>query len=900
MKKAMFFTIAMIAILAFGTIQSAYSWCIPPNPAGEDNKFELYGPHVNGIICKIYATTTDEWNDMLLHQVDIEDWALDPAWIATFGALGGPWTEQNYGGEAGYYLLDVNNNATLWPTDAGPGVPNPTSDFFLREALAYCANRSDIVALDSTAAPIYTPVPQYMAGYINADIAPGQPGAQYTYGGYTGDPATAVIILNAHHFPIGGDGWRYWDRNSNGNKDAGEDMTLIVYSRAGLRGDYGDDFVAVVTGTLKIHVDNHSHVPRSAVTTPVFAQENFNIYTGGWIFIGPDPDYLCDLYNGSNYYHPGSPPNYAGIDYPDLNTQLTGIKLATTLAAGQAAALQAQYYFALHAASIPLWSVSGVKAYQNTPVTDAAEGNWVHLVNQKGQGTNSWWSTLNMYQTGALYPNNFVHYGFSSTVTLQNIVYSQWYWDSEVVGRIYDGGAGRNPMTLATWYPQLYRSWVPGFWFSPLDGQTYTKVTITLRPDVYWQDGQPFTAADVIYTLTECNKDLIDSTRPGGALPPAWWYPTVQYMQSIELLDPYNIEILLNVNSVWAMGWVIGSVVIPKHIWKPIIGQPNGKGGWTMAPSGAANAVQGVRPDPFIIGTGPFRWSSGVGDTVGSTVTLVANKPNSVVNGITSPGYYNYYPIWPEIGTPNNKVKFNLGPHDFNVSILCEITLYNLFLGYTGEFPGELDVTFRLLIDGVIQNVTTGLVIPSWNYNSPFPEIGEGPEVGPFPKWEYDADDGTVEYYFWLNVTNPSFHYITVQVQITSPPTIPGNSEVNPWLGKWINVTLPVYTSLVTDPAGSDIFSDLAGIGVPGYSLVTQGWMKGEVPTSDLKTDGRDLLAMSRAFGTFPGYAAWNSACDVNNDYKVDGRDLLAASRNFGWITATPPFTYPPPIANVS
>jgi len=441
---------------------------------------------------------------------------------------------------------------------------------------------------------------------------------------------------------------------------------------------------------------------------------------------------------------------------------------------------------------------------------------------------------------------------------------------------------------------------VPGFWFSPLDGQTYTKVTITLRPDVYWQDGQPFTAADVIYTLTECNKDLIDSTRPGGALPPAWWYPTVQYMQSIELLDPYNIEILLNVNSVWAMGWVIGSVVIPKHIWKPIIGQPNGKGGWTMAPSGAANAVQGVRPDPFIIGTGPFRWSSGVGDTVGSTVTLVANKPNSVVNGITSPGYYNYYPIWPEIGTPNNKVKFNLGPHDFNVSILCEITLYNLFLGYTGEFPGELDVTFRLLIDGVIQNVTTGLVIPSWNYNSPFPEIGEGPEVGPFPKWEYDADDGTVEYYFWLNVTNPSFHYITVQVQITSPPTIPGNSEVNPWLGKWINVTLPVYTSLVTDPAGSDIFSDLAGIGVPGYSLVTQGWMKGEVPTSDLKTDGRDLLAMSRAFGTFPGYAAWNSACDVNNDYKVDGRDLLAASRNFGWITATPPFTYPPPIANVS
>jgi len=898
MKRTIVITIAMLAILAITIVPSVSAWCIPPNPAGENGKFELYGPHVSGIICKVYSTTTDEWNDMLLHQVDIEDWALDPAWIATFGAVGGPWTEQNYGGEAGYYLFDVNNNATMAATDAGPFLPNPTSDFFLREALAYAANRSDIVSLDATATPIYTPVPAYMGGYINADIAPGQPGAQYTYGGYTGDTATAIAILDAHHFPIGGDGWRYWDRNSNGVHDAGEDMMLIIYSRAGLRGDYCDHYVAVLNTVLKINTDYHSHVPRGDVTTPLCAQENFNIYTGGWIYAGPEPDYLCDLYNGSNYYHPGSPENYAGINYPDLNTQLTGIKLATSLAVGQAAALQAQYYFALHAASIPLWSVSGVKCYQNVPVTDAAQGNWTHLVNHKGQGVNSWWSTLNMYQTGALYPNNYVHYGFSSTVTLQNIVYAQWYWDSEVLSRIYDSGATGNPLTLATWYPQLYESWTPGFWTDPQDGLQYTKVTITLRPDVYWQDGQPLTAADVIYTLTECSKDLIDPTRPGGPLPPPWWYPTVQYMNSIELLDAYNIEILLNVNSVWAVGWVIGNVVIPKHIWKPIIGQPNGKGGWTMAPSGAANAVQGVRPDPNIIGTGPFRWSSGVGDTVGSTVTLVANTPGSTINGITNQyGYYLYYPIWPEIVTPNNRVKFNLGVHDYNVSIISEITLYNLFQGYTGDYSGDLDVTVRLLVDGVLKNVTTSLNVPTWNYTSPFPEPNEGPDSVTLNNWEFDADDNTMEYYFEVPALNPSFHWITVQVQITSPPTIPGDSEVNPWLGAWINVTLPIYVSLVTDPAGSNIFSDLAGIGVPGYSASTPAYITSEVPTPDMKTDGRDLLAMSRAFGTFPGYLAWNSACDVNNDYKVDGRDLLAASRNFGWTAPTLPYTYPLPIS---
>ena len=501
-----------------------------------------------------------------------------------------------------------------------------------------------------------------------------------------------------------------------------------------------------------------------------------------------------------------------------------------------------------------------------------------------------------MYQTGALYPNNYVYYGFSSTVTLQNEVYAQWYWDSEVLGRIYDGGAGRNPMTLATWYPQLYKSWVAGTWVDPLTGETKTSVTITLRPDVYWQDGHPLTAADVYYTLVECSKDLIDPLRPGGALPPPWWYPTVQYMRSIELIDAYNIQVLLDVNSVWAMGWVIGSVVIPKHIWKPIIGQPNGVGGWTMVPSGAVKAVQGVRPDPNIIGTGPFRWSSGVGDTVGSTVTLVANTPGSVVNSITSPGYYNYYPIWPDIGMPNNRVEVNEGVHDYNQSIICEITLYNLFQGYTGDYPGDLDVTFRLLVDGVLKTSQTNIVIPTWNYNSLFPEISEGPEVGPFPKWEYDTDDGTVEYYFEIVALNPSFHYITVQVQITSPPTIPGDGEVNPWLGKWINVTLPFYVTLSTDISGSNLYSDMAALGVPGYAGVA-AFVTKEVPTPDLKTDGLDIVAAARAFGTYPGYTLWSSVADVNGDYKVDGLDIVRIARNFGWLAPTLPYTYPPPIS---
>jgi hypothetical protein len=844
-KKASLLGFVLAAVLVITAIPNVSAWCIPPNPAGEDNKYELYGPHVQGIIIRVYADTTNEWTEMQLHNLDIEDWALDPAWIATFGAANGPWTEQNYGGEAGYYILDINNNATLWATDAGPGVPNPTSDFFMREAILYCINRSDVVSLDSTATPIYTPVPAYMAGYINADIAPGQPGAQYTYGGYTGNTTTAIAILDNHFFPIGGDGWRYWDRNHNGVKDTGEDMTLIVYSRAGLRGDYCDHCVNVLNSVLKIKTDYHSHVPRAVVTCPVFAQENFNIYTGGWTGIGPDPDYLCDLYNGSNYYHPGSPPNYDGINYADLNTELTAIKLAPNIAAGQAATVQAQYFFALNAAAGPLWSTSGIKAYANVPVATGAAGNWTHLVNQKGVGVNSWWATLNMYQTGALYPNNYTYYGFSSTVTLQNIVYAQWYWDMEVLSRIYDGGAARDPLTLATWVPQLYKNWVIGTWKDPTTGLNKTKVTVTLRPDAYWQDGQPVTAADVLYTLTEISKDMI-----AKGFPPAWWYPTVQYMKSVELLDPYNIEILLSVNSVWAVGWVIGSVVIPKHIWKPIVDA-------SISPSNNP-LVQGTTPDPNIIGSGPFRWSSGVGDSVGSTITLVANSNNSVVRGITSPGYYLYYPVEVDINPDNGMSKITLDPTTLSVTSNITITTRNLFYG------SNLIVDKYVYINNGTKNPAAfpvnGLVTSTLGINlataSPYP-------TGP-------------SHIETVNILLPrhTLFFLKVAEKIVGPALI--GSEPNPWIGTWVNVTLPLYVTQAMDIAGSTLYDDL------GYGSYPT-WLKKEVPTPDLKVDGRDIAVVQKTFGTYAGSTGWNSIADVNRDYEIDGKDIVLINRQFGW-----------------
>ena len=51
---------------------------------------------------------------------------------------------------------------------------------------------------------------------------------------------------------------------------------------------------------------------------------------------------------------------------------------------------------------------------------------------------------------------------------------------------------------------------------------------------------------------------------------------------------------------------------------------------------------------------------------------------------------------------------------------------------------------------------------------------------------------------------------------------------------------------------------------------------------ADGEVDWRDLLAILRAWGSYPGHRRWNPSCDLNNDGKVDGKDFLLALRNYG------------------
>jgi len=627
-------TFAIIAVFAISMLMfvPVNAWVYPVAP--EDTRYELFGPRLDRIFFDMYATEDLMWTALKDGKIDVTDWPLSKTWYAEFikPEYAGKVKICFAGGEAGYYLVEFNHN-----NDAllGVGVPNPIltadmkknpmagnetddggrSGLSLRRAICLLFNRTRFTDefMGAMGEHMYTPVPTYMGGYVHPDIKPGKPLETYAY---LYNKTKAKEILDASLYKMGPDGWRYYDINGNGVKEAGEELKPIFNYRVDHAGrkKVGEMLVEEMRSEgIKINVQAF---PLTAAENykKSMLENNFHMSTFGWIFIGPDPDYLHDLYTEPGcWYDPTSSCNNEGyLRDPTLNMLGEKIKYANTLDEAKEATLDFQVRFAFLAAQLPNYCNVAYKAHSVKYVGDGAatgpedkyEGkSWTHLVNQMGFGTNSWWTFLNAYPEGHPYGDGShmtIRYGWKVKGYPQHInpLYAEWYWDHEVLNKMYDSLGFRDPYDLSTWRPWILQKWEEGTWKDPGDvdgngvtGETFTKMAITLRPDVYWSDGKPLTMADVVFTLVESTPMLL-----ARGFPPPWYYTNVENIVSYTLIDAFNIELLLKVKSAFAVGWILGGeYIIPKHIWKPIIETGN---------------PAAFQPDPVCIGTGPFKFVS--------------------------------------------------------------------------------------------------------------------------------------------------------------------------------------------------------------------------------------------------------------------------------------------------
>jgi len=912
-----------------------YPWC------DQDQKFEQFGPRLDRIVVRMYASTTDMWEAMLRGEIDVTDMPLTKTYYDIF--FGNPnFKLVEYPpplGEAGYYIEDINhnNNDLLGnPPGTPPGYPNPVinypeagcrnpcSDVWFRRAIAYIVNRTWITTtlLPGFSFALYTPMPIYMdpLGWVNRDIAPGQPLEALCY---LTNATEANRILDTNGFPINqSTGWRYWDRNHNGVQDLGEAIKLITWTRNDLKlglFEVGLKLNADLTTLLHINVEDH-YGDSSICYDHVMLEKNYHLYTGEWLDIGPEPDYLYDFYHSSMYWHnpESSCPNTGFINDPTIDALAEGIKFGTDLPTIQATVWDFQERFALMAHEIPLYCSRGVKVSSKTHVGFIPNENpypgkeWKNLVNEQGFGTNSYWTFLNAHVDGYPYgvPGSLMRmrYGWS-TINMPrtlNLLYASSYWEHEVLNKIYDTLAVRDPNNRGTYLPWLIKRWEKGLWKNPVTGLFCDKVTVTIRPDVVWNDGTPMTMADVIFSFDEAVKLLLAK----GYAPP-WWYPAVQNLVSVEIIDAYTVELLYGVQSAWTEQWaLLGVPIIPKHIWKPIIesGDPT------------AFYPDETRPDKGLVGTGPFKYISFTPATA-----LVLDR---------NPIYWKRFPKDVNVHADNYQAKINL-PHDLGKPPVNNWTLVNFTVtdhnliqeqfwlesnipGYdvilppvvdtlwhgtwppgitTCEFqvifwydqngdsmlspcdiiwletpPGSGKPIFFHVHDAYFDGTYWHIEVMEALFTNKYVYI-DGQLLPSYPATEWEKPCVPIVETITVNLTIGR-HTIKVAKHIENDWHLMQNNEVipNPWYCNWVNATLLVWVTIKEDIVSRTFYDD---IGMPTYPYKTT------LPTPDFKVDIKDIATVAKAYGSYPGHPKWNPVADINGDYKIDIKDYVSVARQF-------------------
>jgi len=443
---------ALVALLAIAIVSMMFApvfaweyWY--GGPDGHDALYEQWGPHASQMLIKLYSSEISEWETGLENgEIDISDWPLDHTHLARYTTP--PWSDKlnvySYGAEYGIYLFDLNNNNNTYlgnppnPAYPNPMFPNPMgysvaesgiahdNGYPLRAAIAYLVNRDAVVSYVGVEASIavYTPLPTVYGKYWDSDISPGGARSDLCH---LYSPATATNILDASGmFPIGTDGWRYWDRNKNGHKDAGEDLVLKEISRIDhTPRDYMGTLLETELTNQHIHVNNY-HMTITAARLQWMTNKDAHIYTAGWS-LGSTPDSII-LWHWNYYWHPGRPYNTGACNKDAFNQAADGVQYANTQDDAVYWARIAQEVFCDSVLGVAVYCTSGYKAVSKTYVgaeAGYAGQHWYGVVNYPGYGIDNFWTFLNMHTSCAKWGGT-IRYGFKTTDIRQlNPIYTE-------------------------------------------------------------------------------------------------------------------------------------------------------------------------------------------------------------------------------------------------------------------------------------------------------------------------------------------------------------------------------------------------------------------------------------------------------------------------------------------
>jgi ABC-type transport system substrate-binding protein len=519
----------------------------------------------------IYTNPDTENAALQAGTIDINDWPLTKTWVDAWALMPEEIQLRDYV-ELGMMEIDINNQQ--WPTgDSGNKFFKLSSNqsvlgLEFRKAVAYLVDRDAIVrdVLKGYGYRMDVPLPPFQDSYIGM--------ANYTASGviYNYDKETAKAILTAAGFTVLPSGWR------QDPLTPGVEMAPVVFyirqddpnrRRAG-------EMLTAELLSVGIHV-NAIITEKTVCYKNVMVLYAYNLYTGGWS-LSTVPDQYNDLYSSFTYYGPsiGWSQNYpgfcnngtlmgGGMTEPDgFDYWAQKVKYPATELEAQEAAKVAGYLFLKYCAIVPMYCSKAVKAYRT---------GWTGMVNNGGFGLDNYWTFLNMDHD----TDPQIDWGFKSDIEQLNQVSSEWLWDQNVLGLMYETMLGTNPFNLALTEYFIASDKSLGSWNCSTGDSDATYINFTIRDYIYWHNGT--NAPTELLTLDDVkfSFDFQKDCGPGIA----WGYPSLtSYDHSTMYPAEDKIGIYYKRKSAWAVNWAGGTPILRKALWNIlwVTGDPN----WRM------------------------------------------------------------------------------------------------------------------------------------------------------------------------------------------------------------------------------------------------------------------------------------------------------------------------------
>jgi len=130
---------------------------------------------------------------------------------------------------------------------------------------------------------------------------------------------------------------------------------------------------------------------------------------------------------------------------------------------------------------------------------------------------------------------------------------------------------------LARYYDDAVRPWLAEGWKLTADDN---ELTVTLRSDLSWHDGEPITAEDIKFTY-----DFLEDTALGNANAE---YPAPRFQGQAQAVDTVTVEtdrtVRIRTDSSAAVApRLLTAPLLPKHVWRSRTGVANARRGITRA-----------------------------------------------------------------------------------------------------------------------------------------------------------------------------------------------------------------------------------------------------------------------------------------------------------------------------